>query len=394
MLSVGALSRIALAISAVALSTFISSANADTPYRVWVNFHGRNGADPVGGAPTVDFAGNVYGTTNKGGAGFGVLFKIAPDRTETTLHVFGDGKGSFPEGAVLYNESNGTIFGTATGGDDYYDCKHSGCGVLYSMTPDGTYTVLHSFDGYGGAAPVGAPVQDNSGNLYGVTVSGGDPNWPCYCGTVWMQASTGAFAVLHTFVYSDGSFPYAGLFRGHRGTLYGTTGYGGDYGWGTVFKITPGGTFATLHSFDGSNNDGVPLSGLVEDAKHNLYGTTSSGGDNGVGTIYKIDPHGGYSVIHSFSSEVDGGSPQGNLVLLNGKLYGTTSSGVGAGCNCGAVFEFGTDGSETVLHIFAGAPSDGAAPQSGLASGPNGFLYGETSGGGTDGDGTVFRIKR
>lgn len=375
--------------AAVALAVLVSAGAvyAAPGYKVVHSFAGPNGHqhegwDPFGGAPTLDSAGNVY-VTNYGGDRnyFGALDKLAPNRTMTLLHIFRGGDGRSPIGGVLYDNSSGVIFGTATGGGSYDQ------GVLYELDPNGRYTVLHSFNGGDdGSSPRDAPARDSAGDLYGVTYSGG----PSGAGTIWRLASKGTFTVLHAFSGADGSAPPARLIRGGE-TFYGTTSSGGANGYGTVFSITPGGAFTVLHSFDNVNDGGMPANFLARDRNGNLYGTASSGGANNFGTIFSLAPDGTFKVIYSFAGGADGGSPRSSLVLIDHKLYGTTISG--GDSLCGTVFKASMSGTINTLHLFTNAP-DGCAPYSGLELGPDRTLYGDTTGGGKRSYGALFRVSQ
>ena len=188
----------------------------------------------------------------------------------------------------------------------------------------------------------------------------------------------------------DGVWPQAGLVLDATGNLYGTTVNGGASGSGTVFKITPAGVESVVYSFAGGTDGAAPLAGLVLDASGNLYGTTSVGGASCLGTEFKITPAGVESVVHSFAGGTDGAAPQAGLVLdATGNLYGTTANG-GASGN-GTVFKITPAGGESVVHSFAGG-TDGVWPQAGLVLDATGNLYGTTYQGGASNFGTVFRI--
>jgi uncharacterized repeat protein (TIGR03803 family) len=199
-----------------------------------------------------------------------------------------------------------------------------------------------------------------------------------------------SYEVLHSFGGSgDGSVPIAGLLK-FNGTLFGTTYAGGASGDGTIFSITPSGTETVLHSFGGTTNDGVfPYAGLLN-VKGTLYGTTYYGGTNSYGIVFSITPSGTETVLHSFAgyNQGDGLEPEAGLINIKGTLYGTTSGG-GANC-CGTVFSITPSGTETVLHSFGGS-GDGAYPYAGLIN-VNGTLYGTTARGGANNDGTVFSL--
>jgi uncharacterized repeat protein (TIGR03803 family) len=204
------------------------------------------------------------------------------------------------------------------------------------------------------------------------------------------RAQAQTYIVLHNFTVgtNDGVNPQADLVRDSAGNLYGTTFVGGSNGDGTVFKLDPSGTLTVLHSFDGS--DGAnPQAGLVMDSHGALYGTTRNGGSNDDGTVFKLDPSGTLILLHNFAgSPTDGATPEAGLVRnSHGNLYGTTEKG---GSNDdGTVFKLDTSDTLTVLHSFDG--SDGANPHAGLVMDSHGNLYGTTSAGGS-GYGTVFEL--
>ena len=191
---------------------------------------------------------------------------------------------------------------------------------------------------------------------------------------------------------ADGAGPHAGLLLGKDGNFYGTTRYGGTAGQGTVVRLTPAGTESVFYEFGARTHDGAdPVAGLIQDGAGNLYGTTTSGGSHGQGTIYAIDPSGTESVIYSFgASPTDGTAPYGSLIQdSNGNFYGTTSSGGTHGS--GTVFMVSPTGAETVQYSFQGS-ADGSAPFAGLSAGNDGNFYGTTTSGGANFYGTVFRI--
>lgn len=145
--------------------------------------------------------------------------------------------------------------------------------------------MLHTFVGADGQAPLGALVQGSDGNFYGTTSFGGGNSG--YAGTVFKLTPSGTFTTLHSFGSGDGAEPRAALIQATDGNFYGTTsgaGFGLD---GTIFKITPSGTFSTLFTFNGTNGEN-PFSTLIEGANGDLYGTTSLGGADGDGTVFSL----------------------------------------------------------------------------------------------------------
>jgi uncharacterized repeat protein (TIGR03803 family) len=288
------------------------------------------------------------------------------------------------------------------------------CATTAIALPAQTFTTLHSFDGTDGAGPVAGLVQGTDGNLYGTTFAGGSNAGSCSaevpegCGTIFKITPSGTLTTLYTFCAqsgcTDGANPYAGLVQGTNGDFYGTTWQGGSsnlagcygLGCGTVFKITPSGTLTTLYNFcseSGCADGELPLAGLVQATNGYLYGTTSSGGANGGGTVFKITPTGTLTTQYSFCSQggalcTDGAKPSGALVqATNGDFYGTTF--VGGANNDGTVFKIPPNGSVTTLHSFDGA--DGESPYGALVQ-ANGNFYGTTYYGGTVSIGTVFKI--
>jgi YVTN family beta-propeller protein/uncharacterized repeat protein (TIGR03803 family) len=258
-----------------------------------------------------------------------------------------------------------------------------------------TFTILTDFDGSAnGANPLYGYPAIHGGNGYGTTNAGGIYDQ----GTVFQATPSGTLTTLYTFCSQvncvDGAEPFSGpLVVG--GNIYGTTYWGGLYGQGTVFELTPAGQLTTLHSFAGGSNDGAyPIAGLVE-VGGNFYGTTQLGGVNGVGTIFEITPAGQLTTLYSFCSQTncsDGEIPYAGLIQgPNGNLYGTTVEGGSFGG--GTVFEITPAGQLSTLYSFCSQTNctDGENPVAGLVQ-ANGNLYGTTTYGGASGVGTVFVI--
>jgi uncharacterized repeat protein (TIGR03803 family) len=213
---------------------------------------------------------------------------------------------------------------------------------------------------------------------------------PACITTQALQAQT--FTTLHSFDGTDGAdVAAAELIQATDGNLYGTTTGGGLNSDGTVFKITPKGTLTTLHSFD-STDGATPWAGLVQATNGNFYGTTTSGGLNSEGTVFKITPGGTFTTLQSFDG-TDGGAPYAGLVqATNGDFYGTAGGGANG---YGTVFQITPGGTLTTLHSFDS--TDGSGPQSVLVQASDGNLYGTTRFGGSSngcsgGCGTVFKM--
>jgi uncharacterized repeat protein (TIGR03803 family) len=288
-------------------------------------------------------------------------------------------------------DANGALYGTTSGGG-----THAG-GTVFSITTSGTEEVLHSFactrrrcSSSDGRFP-NAALIDVNGTLYGTTSSGGSV--ACQkngCGTVFSITKTGTEQVLHAFAGapSDGSNPYASLID-VNGTLYGTTAGGGTNNDGTLFSITTSGTEQVLHSFAGAPSDGSnPYASLVN-VNGTLYGTAFGGGTYKDGTVFSITTNGTERVLHSFAgASSDGANPSASLIDVSGELYGTTSAGGARGL--GTVFSITKTGKEQLLYSFVGTP-DGFYPTASLLY-VDGLLYGTTLHGGTNNDGSIFSV--
>jgi|GEM_PF-3560863 len=341
--------------------------------------------------------GALYGTTFSGGApgNRGAVVKVFPDGSGyALLHSFSPGSDGYNPSAGLIQGGDGVLYGTTVSGG----FGSSNDGTVFKMLPDGSgYAILHSFTmATEGDAPAAGLIQGSDGTLYGTTTHGGINGG----GTVFKMFPDGSgFTVLHAFTLGGGTGGYrsfAGLVLGSDGTLYGTTSLGGMGGGGTVFRVLPDGSgFTVLHSFtDGSLTDGArSFGGLTQAGDGALYGTTTAGGDNDVGTVFKILPDGsGFTIVHSFTGGTDGAGPYSALIQgSDGFLYGTTSYG-GDGTG-GTAFQMVPDDSDfTVLHSFLGGGMDGYASYAGLIQGADGALYGTTAYGGDGNRGTMFRL--
>jgi len=424
------------------LFSFMGSSFASAPPKVLHMFAGTDGQNPASNL-IQDKAGNLYGTTEYGGAGgyYGTVFQLSPPTrpggpwTDTTLYAFTNtGDGARPTSGLLFDKA-GNLYGTTS------DSAAGGYGEVFKLAPPATKggawteTVLYSFKGStsDGAYPHSGLVSDPSGNLFGTTESSVfEVSPPASKGGQW------TFTQLHAFqcCTSDGWTSYAPLVRDSQGNLYGTTESGGFYGTqycfyggcGIVFELIPpatkGGTWTeqVLYQFKGNMSgytDGQnPFGGLVRDQAGNLYGNTYGGGTLGGGVVFQLSPpavSGGAwaeTVLHNFtfSATTDGAVPVGTLLLdKTGSLYGTTELG-GNPCisnstayGCGIIFKLVPvqDGSwsETVLYYFTKGPNP-RVPGAGLFLDPGGNLYGTTIYGGNTkcvsegatGCGTVFRF--
>lgn len=351
-------------------------------FKVVYSFTGPDGAEPQGGV-VLDRKGNLYGSTSIGGlTDHGTVFMVDPSGNEKVLHSFTQAgtDGWYPM-CTLVADSVGNLYGTTSQLGKFFD------GTVFKVSTAGSGTVLHSFKGPEGALPLAGLVRDSAGNLYG-TVSAGAAGF----GAVFKLDQNGVETVLYSFSgeSNDGRGPQTALVRDSAGNLYGTTNYGGTSNVGTVYKVTSSGMETVLHSFTGGSDGEFP-SRLTLDSGGNLYGETEQGGLLGFGAIFKVDTNGVFTTLYTFKNQGDGAIPAGGLIRdSQGNLYGTTQGG-GSGQR-GTVFRLDPTGTETVLHSFAGPPTDGAYPATGVTMDPSGNLYGTTNFGGTADGGTVFKL--
>jgi uncharacterized repeat protein (TIGR03803 family) len=391
--------------------------------------NGTDGTAPNG--PLIsDAAGNLYGTTLNGGAYegqaiyTGTAFELTPLKggawAETILHSFGGRSDGAGPAAGLISDAAGNLYGTTAYGGSSSGCPSApigpgGCGIVFQLQPPatkgGAWTekVLYNFTNWNdGANPQGILTIDSSGNLYGTTFNSGGFATE---GTVFELSPrpTGYWRirVVHVFTgnTNDGGRPTGGLIFDSSGNLYGTTCFGGAYGSGTVFELSPksGGGWGEniLFGFGSSSADGsCPNGGVAFDSRGNLYGT-AGGGINNYGEVFELTPSPGAwteNVLYKFNGgPSDGAYPNGVIVDSAGNLDGSTSYGGSYGA--GTVFELkpiGSTWTEKILHNF-GNGTDGVYPSGNLLPDAAGDLYGVTNQGGTYkgvfGSGTVFEIK-
>lgn len=382
----------------------VSPAAAAVTDTVLNSFIGSNGSSVFAGL-TPDTNGNLYGTTQAGGLGSGVVYELTPAAgggwTETVLYKFGSRTkdGATPYSGVVLDAA-GSLYGTTLSGGAHNK------GTLYRLKKGagGTWTesVLHSFGaGADGAYPIATPVIVGN-SLFGTTYNGGNGT-ACTlsgknttCGTVYQFTSTGAYSVIHSFTNdgSDGYLPVAGLTPDANGNLFGQTTWGGPYGGGILFQmVLSNGTWSevAIHPW-GRIHDGRPdgaqcYGTLVFDQAGTLWGTSLVGGTHGdLGTVFRFtqNVHGwAEQNAHGFGTAGDGAYPYGGLVVnAAGNLFGTTYQG-GAG-GSGTVYEIiptPTGFSYKLLYSFTGA-TDGGLVAAPLVLDSAGNLYGTTMRGG------------
>lgn len=393
--------------------------------------------------------GNFYGTTGPyGDVSGGTMYKLTPTGTLTTLHLFcsnqdpnrGDCLDGYGLSGVIEG-SDGNFYGTAGSGGANFTFGGGTAGTAWMITPSGTLTTLYSFcaqidptneNCLDGEQPDDL-IEGSDGNFYGTTFQGGVNAFGGAkpAGTVFKMTPAGVLTTLYSFCSEydastitclDGEEPF-GLFEGSDGNFYGLTPVGGQFGMvtlsgGTVFKLTPSGTLTTLHSFcseedtsTGNCLDGEGPSDLIEGSDGNFYGTTSGGGANGDGSVFRLTPSGTLTTLYSFCSKgnpnnfscPDGADPSAVIEGSDGNFYGITRSGGAFGIynRDGTVFMLTPSGTLTTLYSFCAQQNpnstdclDGALPD-GFIQASDGNFYGTTDVGGANGDfgnGTAFKL--
>jgi uncharacterized repeat protein (TIGR03803 family) len=370
--------------------TAVIAAPAQT-FTTLVNFNGANGAYPQPEGLLQGLDGNLYGTTDSGGANnAGTIFKMTPTGVLTTLHSFNTTDGASPA-ASLVQALNGNFFGVTQNGGA------SGSGTFFRMTPSGVLTTLHNFDGTDGSLPNSRLLIASDGNFYGTAAFGGNSGLcpSVLCGTIFKITASGVLTTVYNFCLQtgcqDGVTPFLGLAQASDGSFYGATWGGGTGNGGTIFRVTSQGaltsySFCQAYPFCEINH---PLN-LVLGTDGNFYGLTEQAGVQG--SFFKVTPAGAVTTLYNFCAQLacaDGATPRGALSLgSDGNFYGTTY--YGGVRNLGTVFRVTPTGVLTTLHSFRGA--DGSYPIGGVSQAKNGDFYGTTTSGGSGGQGTVFRL--
>lgn len=346
---------------------------------------------------TVGTGNLLYGVTHEGGMnGFGAIFKFDTSSTTATLvaSLTQTTANTYPNPLLLIGT---TLYGTSFYGGTTAAGGPNGWGSAFSSTTSGTFKALHTFYVRDLRNPGDSQIII-SGYGYGTALYGGQFDQ----GAVYKinVASPFSYSVLHSFNngFSEGYYPYAGLYKGVDGALYGSTYAGGAYGGGTIFKMTTAGVITILHHFrqglEGWDCYRKLVQGYGNDK--NLYGTCYQGGPSGFGSAFKISTAGVFSVIHYFNN-LDGRYPGSQLTVepdtgLNTTkaLYGATYQG-GAN-NLGTLFKLNATGSTfAVLHDFATATGNYGAYFGGGIPLVSGVLYGTTYAGGAFSNGVFYK---
>jgi uncharacterized repeat protein (TIGR03803 family) len=439
-------SRVALYLAIFAAALCLTLPLTAQTFTVIHNFTGgADGAAPRAGL-TIDARGSLYGTTSSGGSArngecqndqCGVVFQAAQRGSGwvlTPLYEFlGPGDGALPIARPVFGP-NGLLYGTTNAGGENF-CEGPGCGTAYGLRPGAhacttavcywQEALLYSFGGIlaiceGGETPSNQPARlgqhapqpvlgscpgsghlsfDQAGNIYGTI--------PCCYGSVYQLTPSGNATPLYYFSGgNDGNGPVSGVIFDHAGNLYGTTASGGADDCGTVYELSPNGsgwTEKVLYSFQCGSDGQEPIGGLIFDAAGDLYGTTSTGGQNGGGTVFELTPSGSnwiFNLLYSLSCSGDCSmaGPSGSLAMdSSGSLYGTAP--FDGAFNYGSVFRLTpSDGqwTYTSLHDFTFG-DDGANPYGNVAFDAAGNLYGTAEYGGANrclgnGCGVVWKI--
>ncbi len=293
--------------------------------------------------------GNFYGTTVYGGEGGtyggGTVYEVTAQGTEThpPLYQFGNPGDLSGPGSLLTVGWDGNLYGTTDSGD------LSRMGGIYKLTPAGQETVLYTYHNTGSdglSFGTASLVQGNDGNFYGTTPGGGTYSR----GTIYRMRPSGEVTIVHNFTGCDGEAvvcnppivdgwsPVAALIQASDGNFYGTTVYGGLYGLGSVFQMTPAGDVTVLYSFTGAGDgDGASPTNLMEGSDGNIYGITANGGTAGIslGTVFRLcrnlatgSSQRAETVLWRFQGgSTDGGNPTGLIQAGDGNFYGTTETG-------------------------------------------------------------------
>ena len=337
--------------------------------------------------------GNFYGVATGGIHGVGVMYRMTPDGSLSTAHSFCTQKPLCADGKdVLVGPilgSDGNLYGATSYGGS------SDTGVIYRMSPDGEFTVIHNICPTN-TCPDGTDIswltEGSDGNFYGATADKGSHN----DGEVFRVSPSGEFRVLHNFCSladcADGGLASSPPIEGIDGNFYGVARGGGGLQGGVMYEITSSGTYSVIHNFCDYSDDNCsgaqPLS-LVQDVSGNFFGVTTFAGAHGVGSLFEVTANHQYKVLHSF--DLISGTPLPGLTPgSDGNIYGKA---VGSRANGGTIFSVTPSGAYTRVYSLSNDCVVGCGLFWGpLFQGTDGRFYAGTTSGGSNNDGTVFAL--
>ena len=353
----------------------------DGTFTSLVSFPGNTETEISSDALVLSSDGNLYGTTPGGGqAGVGSVFSMTPAGSLTVLYSFSaqDFAGKNPDGggpaASLIEAPDGNFYGTTQGGGT------GGRGTVFVIAPIATLTTLSVFDGSAGANPL-CILQGQDGDFYGLTAHS---PFGLGAGTLFRVSPIGGTPTnLYTFkTEAEGRNLNNGLIQARDGRFYGTTSAGGMARYGVVYQITPDGTATVppLYSFTAGVDGGLPGGGVIQASDGNFYGTAQVGGVANRGTIFRLTPDGTFTQLHSFTGGTDGANPVAALMQASdGSFYGTASREGGPWQVGGTIFRFTGTGDPITLHAFDGY-TEGPTPVTAIVEASDGLLWGTTFG--------------
>jgi uncharacterized repeat protein (TIGR03803 family) len=312
-----------------------------------------------------------------------ILGSHAISQTVSTVYNFRGTQGGNPLTVALTQGRDGRLYGTTL-----YGGAH-GQGTVFSITPSGQYSLLHSFSGSDGANPWGGVTLGTDGNFYGATQSGGSSNQ----GVVFKMSYSGAVTVVHSFTGgNDGRAPLSSPVEGDDGNFYGTTEYGGPLFGGVVYQVTRSGGYKIIYDYDPSVGETLQFAPLVGNDS-NLYVVALQGGANGCGSVLQLSTAGVAGEQYSFDCSSNGSNPDASLVqAADGNFYGVTYNGGAKGGGYGILFRLSQSFAETTLYSFKFGSNALQNPDTALLQATDGNLYGVAYAGGTKGDGGIYQF--